>query len=440
MSVDLTTQAVQAVEVAKRNGADDAWATVSQSRDVEFGYRDGALEKVKDTTSRSLSVQIYADGRYSSHKTTDLNVERLGGFIGEAVAITRALEPDEYREITPEALFADQPTDDLDLVDLTVTELNREQRMEWCEALDATARDHERVISATAGIYDGTQSSASASSNGFAGTQDSTYCWFGSSVTLRDRGDRRAEDWFYAGGSHVEDLPDAGDVGREALGRTVSRLDSEKGPTVKAVMVVDARAAASLIGRLLRPANARSVQQGRSFWAPILGEEVFSQQLTIIDDPLIERGLASRHYDSEGISARAIPIVENGVVRNLYVDTYYGRKGDMAPTTGSASNRVVATGEHTLEQLLGEVDEGIYVTSWLGGNADSTTGDFSLGLRGHVVENGQVGRPVGEMNVTGNLKDLFSRLELVGNDTYPYNFSGTLAPSLVFSDVDFSGA
>jgi PmbA protein len=67
-----------------------------------------------------------------------------------------------------------------------------------------------------------------------------------------------------------------------------------------------------------------------------------------------------------------------------------------------------------------------------------TTGDFSLGLRGHMIENGKIGRPVGEMNVTGNLRDLFTRLELIGDDPYPY--STTLTPSLVFSDVDFSGA
>jgi PmbA protein len=438
MRADLKNQAAHAVELAKKAGAQDAWATASQSRNVEFEYRDGALEKVKDTTSQSLAIQVYANDRYSSHQTTDLNPDRLGDFVSEAVAITRALEPDEHRQITPAELFANRPIDDLDLVDASVAQLDREQRLAWCEALDAASHGHERVISATAGVYDGTVNSASASSNGFVGSQQSTYCWFGSSVTLRDEGDKRAEDWFYAGGAHVADLPDPGGVGEEALNRTLSRLDSEKGPTLKTAMVVDSRAAASLIGRLMRPANARAVQQGRSFWTPLIGEQAFSDKLTIIDDPLIKRGLASRHYDSEGISARALPIVENGVVRNIYVDTYYGRKGGMQPTTGSASNRVVSPGEHSLEQLLTEVVDGIYVTSWLGGNADATTGDFSLGLRGHVIENGQVGRPVGEMNVTGNLKDLFGRLEMLGNDPYPY--SSTLAPSLVFTDVDFSGA
>ena len=438
MPANLKDQAAKAVELAKGAGAEDVWATMSQSRDVEFQYRDGALEKVKDTTSRSLGVRIYANGRYSSHQTTDLNPDRLGSFVTEAVAITRALEPDMYREITPEELFANQPSDDLDLVDATVAKLDREQRLKWCKALDEVATGHERVISATASIYDGTNMSASASSNGFAGSQESTYCWFGSDVTLRDQGDKRAEDGFYAGCAHVSDLPNAAAVGQIALDRALSRLESEKGPTVKATMIVDSRAAASIIGRLMRPANARSVQQSRSFWAALVGEKAFSEKLTIIDDPLIKRGLASRHYDSEGISARAWPIVENGVVKNLYVDTYYGRKADMNPTTGTASNRRVGLGEQSLEQLLADVGTGVYVTSWLGGNADATTGDFSLGLRGHMIDNGQIGRPVGEMNVTGNLRDLFGRLEMVGNDPYPY--SATLAPSLVFADVDFSGA
>ena len=437
MPANLKQQAIHAVELAQGAGAKDAWVTTSQSRDVEFEYRDGALEKVKDTTSRSLAVQIYADGRYSSHQTTDLNPDRLGGFVKEAVAITRALEPDEFRQITAAELFANRPSDDLDLVDGAVASIDRDQRLEWCEALDANSHAHERVISATAGVYDGTQLSASASSNGFVGSQRSTYCWFGSSVTLKDQGDKRAEDGFYAGGAHVADLPDAAQVGRTALERTLSRLDSEKGPTVKSTMVVDARASASLLGRLLRPANARSVQQGRSFWAALIGEQAFSDKLTVIDDPLIKRGLASRHYDDEGISARALPIIENGAVRNIYVDTYYGRKGDMAPTTGTPSNRRIVLGEKSLQQLLADVGDAVYVTSWLGGNADATTGDFSLGLRGHMIENGQIGRPVGEMNVTGNLRDLFGRLEMLGNDPYPY--STTLAPSLVFADVDFSG-
>lgn len=438
MSADLENKAAGAVETLIGAGADDAWASVAQGRNVDFNYRDGALEKVQDNTARMLAVQVYANGRYSTHQTTDLNEDRVKSFLTEAVAITNALEPDPQRSITPAKLFADRPESTLDLNDDAIQTLDRDQRTQWCVALDDAARKHERIISATSRVSSGTESRVAVSSNGFSGAEQSTYCVLGTNVTLKDRGDRRASDGFFAVARHVSDIPDATSIAKRALDRAVVRLDSEKGPTMKSTMVVDSRVAASLIGRLMRPANARSVQQGRSFWAALIGEQAFSPRLTIVDDPLIVRGLASRYFDNEGISAKVLPIVEEGVIKNIYVDTYYGRKADMAPTTGSPSNRRIGAGDKSLGELLSDVGDGVYVTSWLGGNADGTTGDFSLGLSGHIIENGKIGRPVGEMNVTGNLRDLFSRLDAVGNDPYPY--SSTLAPSLVFSDVDFSGA
>ena len=119
--------------------------------------------------------------------------------------------------------------------------------MNWCKTIDEVARDHERVISATAGVYDGTSSSASVSSNGFVGERQSTYCWLGTQVTLKDQGDKRASDGFYAGGAHVADLPDPVMIGKTALERALSRLNSKKGPTVKTSMLVDSRAAASFL-------------------------------------------------------------------------------------------------------------------------------------------------------------------------------------------------
>ena len=107
-------------------------------------------------------------------------------------------------------------------------------------------------------------------------------------------------------------------------------------------------------------------------------------------------------------------------------------------TTGSSSNRVIQLGTRDREAILGAVGNGIYVTSWLGGNSDDNTGDFSLGMRGHLIENGEIGAPVGEMNVTGNLPELFGRLAVVGND--PWEWSSTRCPTLVFEGVQFSGA
>ena len=146
---DLLKSAHAAVEIAKKAGADDAWAAISRNRSVSHSYRDGALEKVEESTSRGLGISIYVDGRYSSHSTTDLRDDRLASFIEEAVALTRALQPDPFRKIPEPELFAGRPDVDLDRLDPALAEVSTDTRLEWCKALDARAHADERVISAT---------------------------------------------------------------------------------------------------------------------------------------------------------------------------------------------------------------------------------------------------------------------------------------------------
>jgi PmbA protein len=147
--------------------------------------------------------------------------------------------------------------------------------------------------------------------------------------------------------------------------------------------------------------------------------------------------MGSRLYDGEGISTTPRTIVENGVLQSYFVDTYYGRKMGWEPTSGSASNILFALGDTDRDGLLRGAQSGIYVESWLGGNANATTGDFSFGVRGRVIEGGELGAPVSEMNVTGNYLEILGRLSAVGNDPVPW--SAFRAPTLVFDDVQFSG-
>lgn len=435
---ELLQSATAAVEMARKAGAQDAWASLSRDRSVSYTYRDGKIEKVEESTSRGLGISLYVDGRYSSHSTTDLRPERLQSFITEAVALTRALQPDPHRKIPDPSLFKDRPTTDLERNDPAVARITREQREAWCAEMDARAHADKRVISAESGLFSGESQGASASSNGFSGTWDGGYVGYNCSATVREGEDKRPEGSASAVGRYLAGLPEPGKIAEKALARALDRLGSKKGPTIRATMVVDPEAAVSLLSRALGPGSAAAIQQGRSFWTGKLGQPLFGDKLTITDDPLIPRGLGSRHFDGEGISAKRMPIIDKGVVKNIYIDTYYGRKLGMAPTTGSASNRVVALGDKNLAELLTQAGSGIYVTSWLGGNSDSTTGDFSLGLRGHLIENGKIGAPIGEMNVTGNLPALYRSLVAVGNDPYPY--SSLRAPTLVFQDVQFSGA
>ena len=425
------------IEVARRAGASDVAAWGSHERSVSASWRDGRPETVQESVSRGLSLQLFVDGRYGTHTTNDLRPDALAGFVREAVLWTRALQPDPFRELPPRASMPDA-LPDLALEDDAVRTVPAEGRAAWLAAADAEARRDPQVLSATSECSEQERWTALSTSHGFSGAYGATGAWGTVAVTVRDADDRRPEAYELRGGRRLTDRGDGAALGRLALTRALARLGSVKGPTGVHTMVVEPRAAAALVSRLLAPANARALQQQASFYADRIGTSCFSEQLTVTDRPLLPGGLGSRPFDGEGLTARDLPIIEAGVVRHVYVDTYYGKKAKLAPTTGGGSNRAFALGPRDRTGWIADVGSGILVTDWLGGNHDATTGDFSLGLQGHRITAGQIGAPVGEMNVTGNLVALFRALRGVGND--PYGASATQAPTLVFEGVSFSGA
>lgn len=438
MDESLLDLARRALEMAKAAGAEEAWASVGRHRSVQTRLRDGSLEKVQESRSRALSIDLWVNGRAASHRSTDLREEALRGFLTDAVALTRALQPDPDRRIPDAGLFPTGAPPSLELDDPSIDALSPEEREAACRTMDAAVPRDGRVISSTSELSHSRGESASASSNGFAGQQATSSISLSCEVTVRDEGDKRPEGDWYLTVRHKADLPDLATLGSRAHAQALARLGSTKGPSRRATVVVDPRVGGRLVSNLLGTANAQSIQQGRSLWADKLGQKRFPAFLSITDDPLLKRGLASRAWDGEGIAARPLPLIRDGALQNLYVDTVYGRKLGRAPTTGSASNRVIAPGTRDLAALLSAAGDGVYVTSWLGGNVDGTSGDFSLGLRGHRIEGGQVGAPVGEMNLTGNVLDLFAALQEVGND--PWTYAATRCPTLVFGGLELSGA
>ena len=431
----LLEDAQKALSLARELGADNASASVSNGRSTQYRHRDGELEEVRESTSRSLSVELYVDGRYSSHATSDLRPEALRGFLTDAVALTRALEPDPNRLLPDPALYEGRAQVDLEQVDANLVGLERDRCLPWLASMDEAAHG-DGVISATAHLSFGHGKSAHATTNGFEGEDESTGLTFFAETTLAD-GAKRPEAYAYAAALHLEDLPDPEAIGREALRRARARLGSKTGESGEVSLVVDREAAARLLGRVFGVLGAGSIQQKRSFLAEALNERIASPLLSVTDDPLVRRGLGSRLYDGEGIAAKKRSVIDKGVLKLFFVDTYYGRKLGWDPTTGGASNLVFELGSGDVDALARQVEDGVLVTGWNGGNADPTTGDFSFGMQGHRIEGGEVGEPLSEMNVTGNYRELLEKLSTLGDDPYPW--SSMRVPSLVFERVQVSG-
>jgi len=430
--------ALWAKDYAIKSGADAAAVTISNQRDVELEYREKQLDKIKESTQNSLSLRVYTMNRYSGHNTNDLRKEGLKGFISEAVAATKYLSEDKFRTLPDPEYYPKDMKRDLEIRDSKYESVNSDKRIQFASEIEEAANTvSDKIISTTAGYSDSRYNTVRVHSNGFQGESEGTVFSTGAEVTVNDPSGGRPSDWYYGTTCYFNELPDPAVLGKKAAKRALRKIGQKKIASGKYNMLVENRSCSRLLSVIMQAMSGRYIQQKRSFLDGKLDTQIASDLLTMTDDPFLKKGLGSRHYDGEGLASKRRVLIDKGILKSYNIDYYYGKKLERKPTSGSIANLILATGKHSLEEMIADMDKGILITSFIGGNANSTTGDFSYGIVGQLVENGKVVQPLNEMNISGNAMELWNRLAAVGNDPYP--FSSRKMPSLLFEDVEFSG-
>ncbi len=421
-----------------KNGAGDSSVYISNRRKIEIEYRDGQIEKLKESTQNSLSLDLYVDGKYSSHSTNNLDTENLKKFVNETVAMTKYLSKDKFRSLPDKKLYEGKSDIDLKLNDPDYTKIETKDRVEIVKKIEASAKKRsDKLISATAGYSDTFSESVMVNSNGFIGEKESTSFSCGAEATVRDGDKGRPEDYYYSRSRFFKELPSPEFLGEKAVDYAVRKIGQDKIDSGQFDMLIENRSVSRILYALYGPMSASAIQQRRSFLDGKLNKKIGSEKLTLIDDPFIPKGLGSRLFDNEGITSKKRVIIDNGILKQYYIDSYYGKKLGMTPNSGSSSNLVFKLGKKGLDEMTKNIERGILVTNFIGGNSNPTTGDFSYGIMGLLIEKGNIVKPVNEMNITGNIVDLWEKLVEVGNDPYPY--SSWKTPSVHFSDIHFSG-
>ncbi|MCU4174946.1 TldD/PmbA family protein [Carboxylicivirga sp. N1Y90] len=429
--------AVWAVEYAKKKGASEVAASINNSRSVEIEVREQKIEKIKESTTNGLSLNIYRDHKYSGHSTNNLSKKALEKFISEAVEATKYLSADEYRSLPDPSLYPENLEKDLKIEDKSYVAVNPEKKVQIAKDIENVARAQaDNIISATGGYSDDFSESIRVHSNGFVGERISTSFWAGGEVTVKD-GDARPEGYHWGGSRFFKQMPTTEELGKQAAHHAIRKMGQTKIASGKYDMLIENRTVGRLLYMFIGPMSARALQQKSSYLEGMQGKQIASSALTIIDDPFIQGGFASRLYDGEGIASRERTMIEKGVLKQYYIDNYYGKKLGWEPNGGRTSNIRFDLGQRGYDAIVKDIKKGILVTSFNGGNSNSTTGDFSFGVSGFLVENGILVKPVNEMNISGNANQFWQKLAELGND--PYLYSSILSPTMLFNDIDFSG-
>jgi PmbA protein len=430
---------------ARRAGADAADAVLFEGASIAHAQRLGKTEKLERSESYDLGLRVLVGKCQAMVSSNDRSAAAIGDLVERALAMARTVPEDPYCGIAdPDQIARDFPS------------------LETCDpeepsatTLIARAREAEEAALGVAGVTNSEGAEAGwsravvalAASNGFAGSYAGSGHSLSASV-LAGEGTGMERDYDFSSAVFAADLRDPGEIGRSAGERAVRRLGARKVATCQVPIIFDPRVSRSLLGHLIGAISGPSIARGTSFLKDKLGQQIFPEGVTIVDDPHRHRGLRSKPFDGEGIANRRRAIVENGALTTWLLDlrsarqlglqtTGHASRGTSSPPSPSPTNLWLEPGATTAAALIAGVERGLYVNELMGMGVSGTTGDYSRGAAGFWIENGVLSFPVSEVTIAGNLKNMFRQLTAANDLEFK---SGVDAPTLRIDGMTLAGS
>jgi len=320
--------------------------------------------------------------------------------------------------------------ENLNLFDEQIAQVTPEERIAWLKRVDSACYAVDPRVALV--NYCQTEAVAVermiANTNGLDRSEKINRAVLVVGVVVRENGDSKTAYHFVP----VVDLasvdPEA--VARKVVGEALSYLGAEPLESGTYPILLRNDAAGELLAAFTSIFYAENVQKGRSLLKGRLGEAVASEALTLVDDPFLPGGFASRSFDSEGVPSRRISLIDAGKLNSfLYnlktaavdgvASTGHGAKASYKGAVAiSPSNLYVKPGARSFDEMVAATGEGVIITSLQGlhSGTNPVSGDFSLAASGYYVKDGKVVRPVNQITVAGNFFTVLKEIEEVGAD------------------------
>jgi PmbA protein len=430
MTIELTKEfAAELAQRAVTYGASAAEVIIRQHTDFSVGVRLGDVEKLQQSTDRGFGLRVLLDGKQASVSGSDFSSEAISALLKEAIELVKTTSPDDSAGLPQGEEFATS-IEDLDLFDEAIDDLSTDKKISLALRAEEAAREvSPLIVNFEGGGFDCSSGSMIlANSLGFAGEYRGTSCSL-ATVPVAAEGGKMQRDYWYDVRRKFADLDSAEEIGRIAARRTLRKLNPKPVTTQTVPVVLEPKPniAASIIGNIFQAVSGESIFRKASFLVGQLGERVANQNVTVVDDGRMKRGLGSRPFDAEGLPTRKTLVIREGVLENYLLDTYTARKLGMK-STGNASRGLVGSpgvdagniylqqGSYTPEEIIKSVGQGLLITELLGFGVNIVTGDYSRSASGIWIERGELTYPVQGVTIAGNLKEMLNSIEMIGND------------------------
>lgn len=427
-------------------GADTAEVFIRSRTRIAVEAKYQAVDALSSSHSFGYGLRIIRNNALGfSFSTTLDDLQRV---IENALSAAAFTDPDPSLAL-PEPL----PFPQTDVFDPDVAAATDEQAIRSALMIEQAAFEADERITKVrkpAAVFSRSET-AIANSLGMNSIFASTAC-FGQITAIAGEQDEGQTGWEYEGSRRLADISFER-IGRTAALNAVRLLGARKAPSHRAAVILDRSVSVDFASVFAASLSAESVQKGKSLLCGRMGTAVMSPGIDIIDSGLVPWALGSQPFDDEGVPVMGKAVISRGVLKSFLHNTHTGRK-DGTVSTGNASrgghaslpsvgitNLMLQASEKItpcpLHDLIRSAKNGLYVTDAMGIHTiNRVSGDFSIGVTGLWIENGEIAFPVKEATISGNLLEFFGSVAGIADDFRLYGNVG--APALLVPEVDIS--
>ncbi len=422
--------------LAEKRQIDAAEVFIQESNGLAFELRDQGVERLRNTRAIGFGLRVLYKGRLGFVESSDLRKEAIEDSVEKACAIARITNPDESNAFSVPSQYPSIR----DLYDSSIADIGFDTKIRMLADIESLCFAYDPAIKR---IEDITYSEASdhvviANTYGLFAVRSSTHFNIGLGVIAERDGEvESGSAWTSA--CFFKDLEPPSKFVSRACSKAVSLLGSKKISSMVAPVVFDKQAVHPLLSHLLALINGQNIADGTSMLKGRLGEKIASDMVTIVDDATLDRRVGSRDFDDEGTGSQRNVVIERGILKSFLFDNRSGRKTGSG-STGNASResyaqlpRVDSTnfflqgGERDVLDIIKSTEKGIFAVDlagwWVGINP--STGDFSSGAKGYLIERGEIIHPVRNLTLASNIIEILKSIDAIANDFEFYGKMGS---------------
>ncbi len=416
----------QLFEIGKLKGFEHQEIYYLRNKNTEISVYEGAIDKYNISEDGGLSYRGLVGGKLGYAYTESFDDSAIEMLVNEAFANAVVIEnEDEVFLHDGSGLY-----EKMDNFNPLLSQVPMQEKIEFMLNLEKELKAYdERIKNVDHNSYDEVESFRWIKNTKGLDVNDTTnYCLAYAMPVVTDGTDTRTGIGYDI--SNDFHKLSRKNIVKDAADEAISLLGAKTTKSKTCPVVIKNETFAQLFSAYIGIFNAERVQKNLSFMKDKIGEAIASEALTLVDNPHLKEALASSSFDAEGVATMKKAIIENGVLKTYFHNlktaniegvksTGNASKGSYKGTVGVApSNLVISPGEQSFDQLISDVDDGVYIVSLQGLHAgiDTISGDFSLQCYGYAIEGGKLTRPVSQITVAGNYFEMLKNIEAFSND------------------------